>query len=97
MLAVSDSAAHAIEAILEQQDAPDGAGLRIGMTTQDGAEPQLGVGLAASPQPSDAVVEHNGANVFVSEEVTEVLDGKLLDAESDGQQISFTMRDQPGS
>ena len=95
MLAVSDSAAQAIETILEQEHAPEGAGLRIGVMAQDGAEPQLGLGLAAGPAPSDAVVEHNGATVFVSEDVTDVLDDKVLDAESDGQRIAFTMRDQP--
>lgn len=96
MLAVSDSAAQAIEAILEHQQAPAGSGLRIGVTSHNGDAAQLGVGLAAGPEENDQVVEHQGAQVFVGEEVSEILDDKLLDAEQDGEQIAFTMREQPG-
>jgi Fe-S cluster assembly iron-binding protein IscA len=94
MLAVSDSAAQAIEAILEDQHAPDGAGLRIGVVSQNGDGAQIGVGLVAGPEETDTVVEHQGAHVFVGEEVTEILDDKLLDAERDGEQVAFTMREQ---
>ena len=95
MLAVSDSAAEAIKAILEQQDAPEGAGLRIGVINQDGNGPQLGVGLATEPEGTGVVVEHQGARVFVGAEVTDVLDDKVLDAEQDGDRVAFTMREQP--
>jgi Fe-S cluster assembly iron-binding protein IscA len=97
MLAVSDSAAQAIGDILEQQQAPAGAGLRIGVVSQDGEGAQIGLGLVPGPQENDAIVEHNGAQVFVGEEVTEILDDKVLDAQSDGQQIAFTVRDQDGA
>ena len=94
MLALSDSAAQAIETILQDQHAPDGAGLRIGLVSEDGAGAQIGVSLAAAPAETDTVVEHHGAHVFVGEEVSEALDDKVLDAQSDGTQIAFTMREQ---
>ena len=97
MLAVSESAAQAIETILESQQAPEGAGLRIGVTSTDGDGAKIAVGLAAGPMDTDTVVQEEGANVFVSEEVREILDDKLLDAEMDGEQVAFTMKEQPSA
>lgn len=94
MLAVSDSAAQAIEAILDDQQAPEGTGLRIGVMSQDGDGTQIGIGLTTGPEETDAVVEHEGAHVFVGEELREILDDKLLDAEREGDRVAFTMREQ---
>ena len=95
MLAVSENAAQAIETILESQHAPDGAGLRIGVTSADGDGAKIAVGLAPGPLETDTVVQQEGATVFVSEEVKEILDDKVLDAEVEGEQVAFTMREQP--
>lgn len=94
MLAVSDNAAQAIEAILEHEQAPEGAGLRIGVVQDNGGGPAIGVGLAAGPQPTDQVVEKNGASVFVEDELSEPLDDKVLDTHVEGEQIAFTVREQ---
>lgn len=94
MLAVSDNAAQAIGAILESEHAPEGAGLRIGVMDGNGSGPAIGVGLAAGPQPSDTVVEHAGAQVFVEGDLTEPLDDKVLDTHIEGEQVAFTIREQ---
>lgn len=94
MLAISDNAAKAIEAILASDDVPDGAGLRIGTEAEDGERVGLGLALVQSPAESDQVVERGNAQVFVEEAAAELLDDKMLDARADGERIAFTVVEQ---
>lgn len=40
--------------------------------------------MTAGPEDGDAVVESNGARVFIEARIAPVLDDKALDVESDG-------------
>jgi iron-sulfur cluster assembly protein len=93
VLALTENATEAIEAILSAPAIPDGAGVRIAPAPQreaTGSEVvDLKVTVATAPAESDQVVDHEGARVFVDEPLTEHLDDKLLDAQVSGEQVSF--------
>ena len=54
-----------------------------------------------SPGEADAVVEEQGASVFVDDEVSSLLDDKTLDARIEGDQVTFAFvgggGDDPGA
>ena len=92
MLTVTDNAITEIRAITEQPQAPAGGGLRIS------AEPdrnELTLSLAASPAADDAVIDENGARVFLDAGAAEILDDKTLDASTDSAgQVQFAVAQQ---
>ena len=84
MLTLTENASMAVKSIVGQvPDAPDG-GLRI----RDTGSAETGFELGVSPQPetTDAVVEVEGARVFLDAGAALALDDKVLDAqmEQDG-------------
>ncbi len=56
---------------------------------------RLDLSLAASPEPGDAVVEEEGAKVFVDRELAPLLDGKVLDATVEADQVAFSISERP--
>ena len=95
MLAMTDTAADAIRGIVAAPGLPEGAGLRIAMQGDSVERSALEVTVAELPGESDQVLDEDGARVFVEEQVVEMLDDKLLDAEIDGTRVGFTLMDQP--
>ena len=98
MLTITPNAAHAITAILEAEQVPEGSGLRISArsgetTTQDGGA-QLELALVEEPESDDEVVEEEGAQVFVEAEAARILEDKQLDAILEGERIGFRVLDQ---
>ena len=93
MLALTDTAAHAIESILSTPAIPDGAGVRISAapgTEAEAAEAgRLNVAIAQEPEEGDRVIDERGARVFVGDRVARYLEDKLLDAQVAGDQVSF--------
>jgi Fe-S cluster assembly iron-binding protein IscA len=81
MLAITETAADAINALVTQGSLPEGAGARI---ATDGQGEGLELAMAAGPAPSDTVVNGHGATVFVEEGAAQVLSDKTLDVESVG-------------
>ena len=84
MLTLTENASMAVKSIVGQvADAPDG-GLRI----RDTGSAETGFELGVSPQPetTDAVVEAEGARVFLDAGAALALEDKVLDAqmEQDG-------------
>ena len=57
---------------------PEADGLRI--TGWPAEEPALDVAPAAAAEPGDAVVEQDGATVYLDESASLLLDDKVLDA-----------------
>ena len=55
--------------------------------------PGLPLGLAA-PDQSDAVIEQEGARLFVEDGVAQLLDDKMLDAHTSGSELRFSIPDQ---
>jgi len=92
MLALTDEATKAIEGILDAPAVPEGAGLRIAAPEGADAAPDAGnlqVSVVAAPAEGDQVIAEQGARVFVDNPVVPFLDDKFLDAQINGEQISF--------
>jgi Fe-S cluster assembly iron-binding protein IscA len=94
VLAITDTAADAIRGIVAAPGLPESAGLRIALQGDSSQDAALEVTVAEVPDESDQVVDEAGARVFVEEQVVEMLDDKLLDAQIDGTRVGFTLMDQ---
>jgi iron-sulfur cluster assembly protein len=96
MLILTDNATAVVKGIADQ--VPEATGLRI--TGGPGAEPSLEVAPASAAEPGDAVVEQEGASVFLDEAAAQLLDDKVLDARVDQEgQVEFGLgqqEQQPG-
>ena len=99
MLTLTPGAAHLVEDILARDGVPDGSGLRIVQAAPSpsgelGAD-ELGLVLAAGPDPNDQVIEDQGVRVFVEGgAVAEFVEDKELDALQAEGEIRFMIRDQ---
>jgi Fe-S cluster assembly iron-binding protein IscA len=81
VLTLTDKAADQIKYLVSGDDVPDDAGVRIASTT-DGA---LALSIATGPAEGDAVVDKDGARVFLEPEADQLLDGHQLDAGVDAE------------
>jgi Fe-S cluster assembly iron-binding protein IscA len=89
MLTLTMEAAEAIHGLCGDQP---GAGLRISSQSTDGDRVQLGLTLTDRPAPTDQVIEEQGSQVFLDEEVAPLLDGKTLDAQiTSDQEVAFRL------
>lgn len=79
MLTLTETASTVVKGIVERDPAVADGGLRI--ATTPGTERDLQVEVVAEPQPGDALIETDGARVFVSDAASAVLENKTLDAE----------------
>ena len=88
MLTLTENATTVVKGFAEQ--IPDAAGLRI--TGGPVEEPTLEVSPATTAEPGDAVVEQDGATVFLDENASLILDDMVLDAVVDGEgQVEFAL------
>ena len=97
MLSLTSDATRAIERILKAPGVPDNAGLRImpvGPSEESEVTSELQVEVADHPDERDAVIEANGARVFVEGSLCDYLDDKTLDAETDKERIRFSLAGQ---
>jgi iron-sulfur cluster assembly protein len=95
VLTLTDGAVAAIREITDQDNVPDGAGVRIAADPAAGA---LTLGLVPEPVSGDQVVDVSGARVFLDTQAAPILEDKALDAAVDSEgQIQFTVAEQhPG-
>ena len=96
MLALTNTAAEVVEAIVQQPDSPEGAVLRISTTeseTDDGEEARDLHLAVAEPQETDVRVD--GIAISVEPEALEFLDDKVLDAEVEDDGVRFRLYLQP--
>lgn len=96
MLTLTDTASIAIKAIVEQSPAGDGGGLRI----QPGGDNSAGLQIAIvdAPEAADAVIEQEGARVFLEAQLALLLDDKVLDAQVDQEgAVRFALGEQPAA
>lgn len=90
MLTLTDTATTVVKSIVEKAPAADAAGLRIHGTAEDATN--FSVAVVAGAEPGDAVVETEGARVFLEENASRALDDKVLDAEvSDDGAVTFAL------
>jgi Fe-S cluster assembly iron-binding protein IscA len=80
MLTLTENASSAIREIVDQSELPDGAGLRLSLDSENGAEAQLHVALALEPAENDERVEEGGAHVFLDRGASRILEDQTLDA-----------------
>ena len=99
MLVISPAASEAIKGLLAASDLPPNAGVRISSHPQEPGAFELS--LVPQAGAADAVVEEQGATVFLDDEVVPLLDDKTLDAQIHGDQVAFTFveggGDDPGA
>ena len=91
MLTVTENAATVIKGLLTSAGEPASAGLRIGAKGDDS---HLAVEIAPAPESGDAVIEDNGARVFLDEVAIPQLSRRELDAQISGDSVQFLLRDQ---
>lgn len=82
--------------LLQGPRVPDGAGLRLqGGVGADG-EPAIGLAVISQPEPGDELVPAATlGDVFLAREVAVALDGCVLDAEIEGENVAFMIHPQP--
>jgi iron-sulfur cluster assembly protein len=91
VLTLTDNAATEIRNLIALPEVPDQGGVRIA-SDDAGA---LTLALAGAPTDGDAVIEDQGARVFVEPAAGELLDDKQLDAGVDPEgnvQFSIAIR-----
>ena len=93
MLTITSNAAEAIRAILESTDVPEEGGIRISVARQNGAQASLELAVSPAPLEGDEVLDAQGAHVFLDELAVLALDDKSLDAQIEGDEISFGIRE----
>ena len=77
MLTLTEDAAATIRSLMNRHEMPEGCGLRVaGASDGDG----LAISATDAPEEGDAVVESEGARVFVDPGIAPRLDDKVLDA-----------------
>lgn len=81
MLTLTENAATAVKGLTTRIPDPEAGGLRIRNT--DAAEASFELTLVPAPNSEDAVVEVDGARVFVDPVVVDALENRILDARID--------------
>jgi iron-sulfur cluster assembly protein len=95
VFAISHGAAEVIKQVVSSAQMPDEGGIRISGQPIGDEGVSLELSLATSPQPGDAIVEQEGANVFVERAVAPLLDDKTLDAAAvEADNVSFSIVEQ---
>jgi iron-sulfur cluster assembly protein len=89
MLTITSNAAEAIRTIVEATEVPNEGGIRIAIAQQNGAQASLELAISPAPLEGDEVLEVQGAHVFLDPMAVVALDDKSLDAQIEGDQISF--------
>jgi iron-sulfur cluster assembly protein len=97
MLALTENATQAVEAIVAGQQLPDGGGLRVSSVASPSdnstnPDPDLRLTVVDAPQPGDELVD--GAPVYVEPGTAELVSDKVLDARISEEQVQFTLREQ---
>ena len=90
MLTISPATSEVIKGLVTASDLPEGAGIRISGHSEAPAV-QLELTLASAAAEDDQLVEQEGANLFVANQVAPLLDDKTLDAQTEGEQVAFRL------
>ncbi|MQA09801.1 MAG: iron-sulfur cluster biosynthesis protein [Pseudonocardiaceae bacterium] len=96
MLAMTDAAAEAINALTAQEGQDESGGLRFAVQADEQAGAALALSLAPQPETGDEVLKaETGAQVFLDTQAAEYLSDKVLDVQQDGEgQLNFAIREQ---
>ncbi len=94
MLTLSSGAVAAIREITHQPGLSEQTGVRIAATAPGNGSPAFEIAVASMPEPTDDVIESEGARVFLDPEASVAFEDKELDAEISDGQIRFRVEDQ---
>lgn len=97
MLVLTDQAQQVIKGIVDESDVGPEGGLRIIGTTDDDGEAGLEFSVAEAAENGDQTVSAGGANVFLDETASELLDDKTLDVQEHGDHFHFSLEEQNGT
>jgi iron-sulfur cluster assembly protein len=91
MLTITPDAIEAIKAVLGRKQ----GGLKItaAPASMNGGGPGLALEPVPEPEIDDAVVDAEGAQLYLDTTAVGMLDGKVLDAEREGDAVRFTISD----
>jgi hypothetical protein len=81
VLVLTDRAVDVIRNVVEANNLPLGAGLRIAAQPDDDGTPPFRAHLVEGPEHEDQVVEVEGARVFLDPIASPEFDDKILDAQ----------------
>jgi Fe-S cluster assembly iron-binding protein IscA len=81
---LTNHAQDAVRTLTQDPQAPERAGLRIAAGNQG-----LELMLVAEPAPGDALIDDDGARVFLESQAANLLDERTLDAEIEGDKVNF--------
>ena len=84
MLTLTNNAQDAVRTLTKDPQAPERAGLRIAAGNQG-----LELMLVAKPAPGDALIDDDGARVFLESQAANLLDERTLDAKIEGDKVNF--------
>lgn len=87
---MTDNAQTLVRDLAEKAEVGESGGVRIAPAAAAG---QLELSIAPEPQPGDAVVDGDGARVFVEEQTATLLADATLDAQG-GEQPGFVLTQQ---
>jgi iron-sulfur cluster assembly protein len=94
LLALTDSAVEAVKQIVSSNDeAPESAGLRM-VAEPAAGEARFELSVVALPAEDDAVIDEQGARVFLEPEAASLLDDKVLDVRIEENRFGFVIADQ---
>jgi iron-sulfur cluster assembly protein len=94
MLTLTGNAVSAIREITSRPGLSDDTGLRIASSAASDGGATFEIAVTATPAPSDAVIEEEGARVFLDPDASVALDDKALDVEVDEGMIRFRIEEQ---
>lgn len=94
VLQLSDTAAEALQQVRDEQDVPEGHGVRIATQAGPDGQPGLAVGFAEAPAEGDEVTEQSGTELYVAQEVAAPLADSVIDVEDTGQGPQLVVKPQ---
>jgi iron-sulfur cluster assembly protein len=96
VLTITVNAADAIREVVATSEAPDG-GLRIFTQPVNDTEVTLDMSVAGDAEVGDEVLEGEGARLFLEPTAARYLEDKVLDAESEGDTVRFSINNLQGN
>lgn len=80
-LTLTPAASTVVKTLVSQSPDVEDGGLRIEADGETGTD--FAVGITAASEPTDTVIENDGAKVFLGQNAAPILDDKVLDAQVD--------------
>jgi iron-sulfur cluster assembly protein len=96
MLRLTPNAARVISEVVADGDVAEGGGLRIAATRRGDESIDLGLSVESAPTEGDAVVELDGARVFLEPLASAVLEDRVLEAHERADELRFEVQPQAG-